>query len=72
MRLEEIDKTTYSRLKRMVESLEKTLGPRMDIDLSFEYVVGSLFPNAWKNMQEALNDAHMQGYLQGLEEKDNV
>lgn len=70
MRLEEkpLDKTTFGRLKRMLESLEKTLGPRMDMDLSFEYVVGSLFPGAWDNIQKAISDAHMAGYLQALED----
>ena len=70
MRLEEkpIDKTTYGRLKRMLESLEKTLGPRMDMELTFEYVVGSLFPNAYSNVQQAITDAHMEGYLQALED----
>ena len=55
----------------MVESLERTMGPRVDMELSFEYIIGSLFPNAWDNIQTALNDAHFQGFLQGREESNN-
>jgi hypothetical protein len=53
-----------SALARMVERLEdyaKGTNP----DISFEFIVGSLFPNAMENMKTALFQAHEQGFLEG-------
>lgn len=39
-----------------------------DTPITFSFVISALFPDAWNNIQNALKDAHMQGYLQAKEE----
>ena len=39
-------------------------------EISFSFLIGSLFPDAWKNIQQALKDEHMKGYLEAKEEED--
>ena len=38
--------------------------------LSFSLIIGSLFPEAWRNIQQALKDEHMKGYLEAKEEEN--
>ena len=38
---------------------------------SFEFIVGSLFPDAFKNMQTALRTEYTKGYAAGLEAKES-
>jgi len=37
-------------------------------EVSFEYVVGSLFPHIIDNIKEELRRQHMAGYAEGLKE----
>lgn len=37
-----------------------------DVDVTFEYLVGSFFPRIIDNINSKMNDTYMQGYLQGL------
>ena len=37
-----------------------------DVDITFEYLVGSFFPRIIDNINARMNDTYMQGYLQGL------
>lgn len=39
-----------------------------NIDITFEYLVGSFFPTILNNMDEALNHNYTKGYMQGLQE----
>lgn len=39
-------------------------------EIGFSFLIGSLFPDAWKNIQQALKDEHMKGYLEAKEEED--
>jgi hypothetical protein len=38
--------------------------------VSFEFIIASLFPTSWNNIQRALNHQYMQGYLQGKKEQE--
>ena len=38
-------------------------------EIGFSFLIGSLFPDAWKNIQQALKDEHMKGYLEAKEEE---
>ena len=40
-----------------------------DIEISFEYIIGSFFPDVWKNIQQALTDEHTKGYIEGLNDQ---
>jgi hypothetical protein len=37
-----------------------------DVNITFEYLVGSFFPRIVDNIKVKMNDAYTTGYLQGL------
>ena len=37
-----------------------------DVEVTFEYLVGSFFPRIIDNINARMNDTYTQGYLQGL------
>jgi hypothetical protein len=41
-----------------------------DIELSFEFVIGSLFPNVYKNVMDSITDAYTKGYIAGLNDRE--
>lgn len=41
-----------------------------DVDISFEYLVGSFFPNIVKNIQSAMSQQYINGYIQGQKDKN--
>ena len=43
-----------------------------DVEVTFEYLVGSFFPRIIDNINSRMNDTYTQGYLQGLQDaKEN-
>jgi hypothetical protein len=42
-----------------------------DIDITFEYLVGSFFPKILENMNIEFNKQYTKGYMQGLQEGMN-
>lgn len=63
--------TTLSHLKKIVNSLEKTMKENNaeDIEISFEFLVGSCFPSCLKNIQNELKNQYTLGYMQGRSDK---
>ena len=53
------------RFKKVSEVIENFDGE----EISFSFFFCSLFPDAWKNIQQALKDEHMKGYLEAKEEE---
>lgn len=39
-----------------------------DVEVTFEYLVGSFFPKIIDNVNKKMNDTYMQGYIQGFNE----
>ena len=39
-----------------------------NIDITFEYLVGSFFPTILENMDNALKQQHAKGFAEGLQE----
>lgn len=61
-----IDNVKLSVLKRMVKSLEKVLPEdKDDLDLTFEYVIGSLYPHIYDNVKAEMSRQHAQGFAEG-------
>ena len=55
--------------KSQIEKLLITLNRCTDYThITFEYVLMCLFPKVWNNIQKALKDAYMNGYLQAKQE----
>lgn len=68
--LKVIDTVKFSRLKRMVNSLELHSKKDVDMDISFEYIIASLFPSCYSNIQDELKRQYTLGYIQGIKEKE--
>lgn len=63
-----LDKVPFKQLKQLVERLETQphLADRLDeVEISFEFIVGSLFPSVLTNIQNALKDEHTKGFIEG-------
>lgn len=41
-----------------------------DTEISFEFIIASLFPTSWKNIQADLNRQYTKGYIQGRIDKE--
>lgn len=39
-----------------------------DVEITFEYLIGSFFPRIIDNINLKMNNTYMQGYLQGLDD----
>lgn len=74
--MDNIDKVPFSKLKRMVESIENHFveSPERldDVELSFEYIIGSCFPTVLDNIKNALKEEHTKGYIEGLQGRELI
>ena len=62
----EIPKLTISR--KTFNKIVKAIQQNNMQEISFEFLIGSLFPNVLTNIKEALRIQHAQGYAEGLAE----
>ena len=58
-----VSKERFQKVSEVIENFDGKA-------ISFSFLIGSLFPDAWKNIQQALKDEHMKGYLEAKEEED--
>lgn len=58
-----VSKERFQKISKVVENFDSD-------EISFSFLIGSLFPDAWKNIQQALKDEHMKGYLEAKEEEN--
>ena len=65
-----MDKITvkYGLLKKLIKAIEKT-NPTDETDLSFEFIVGSLFPDIMNKIKQEIRFQYTMGYAAGLKEK---
>lgn len=58
--------TTTGTVRRMLKSVTKhCLGDKDNMELSFEFIIGSLFPDAFDNYLSQLKDVKMKGFAEG-------
>ena len=57
-----VSKERFKKVSEVIENFDSE-------EISFSFLIGSLFPDAWKNIQQALKDEHMKGYLEAKEEE---
>lgn len=67
----ELDFVKLSRLKKIIDLLEKNNQTEEDIDVAFEYIIASCFPRVWENIQKILSEEHTKGYIEGREDMRN-
>lgn len=57
-----------SDLERIVKQIRKNTKD-IDPEISFEFIIASLFPSSWNNIQKALIDQYIQGYNDAEKER---
>lgn len=53
-----------SDLENLAKKIRSVTG-KDDTEISFEFIIASLFPTSWKNIQSDLSRQHTLGYIQG-------
>ena len=69
-----IDKVPFKVLDNLVERVktQPVLKDRLDeAEVSLEFVLGSLFPNAFNNVKEAMKNHYTAGYIAGAHDNLN-
>lgn len=64
------DTIKLSKLKHLVERMEKDCPDGEDMDISFFMLVGSCFPQSLVKVKEALTAAYIDGYNAGKASQD--
>lgn len=66
---ENLDTVKLERIKRCVESIEKHFENEPErlqgIEVSFEYIIGSLFPNVLNNIKDEMTKNYIAGFESG-------
>lgn len=71
MNNKELDVVKLSRLKKIIDLLERNNKDKEDFEVAFEYIIASCFPRVWENIQKVLADEHTKGYIEGREDMKN-
>ena len=53
-----------SDLENLVARIKKNTDDK-NVEVSFEFIIASLFPTSWNNIQSALADQYIRGYKDG-------
>lgn len=62
-----VDKVPLKRLKAMVDMLKKEYS---DEDfIPFTFIIASLFPSIWNNIQEEMKAQFTRGYSEGIQRR---
>ena len=67
-----MDKITvkYGFLKKVIKNFEK-INPTDDTEVSFEYLVGSCFPDIMENIKKEMRRQYTMGYAEGSKGESN-
>ena len=67
-----IDKVPFKTFEKLYNKLvEEQNKYDTEFDISFEFIVASLFPSVWDNIKQALADEHTKGYIEGVNSHEN-
>lgn len=56
-------------LEKLAKKIRSVTGEE-NVEVSFEFIIASLFPTSWKNIQNAMNQQYTRGYIQGRMDKE--
>lgn len=62
-----IDKVPLKRLEAIVNMLKKEYSD--DDFIPFTFIIASLFPNIWNNIQEEMKTQFTRGYSEGIQRR---
>ena len=57
-----------SDVEKLVQKIKQTTDE--NIEISFEFIIASLFPTSWQNIQNTLSHQYTQGYIQGQKDAE--
>jgi hypothetical protein len=63
-----IPNVRVSDLEKIIEKIHEIVEDE-DAEISFEFIIASLFPTSWNNIQNALSQQYTKGYIQGRKDK---
>ena len=63
-----ISNVYVSDLEKIISKVKQTTGNK-NAEISFEFIIASLFPTSWKSIQSDLNRQYTKGYIQGREDE---
>lgn len=64
-----IPSISLSDLEKLVKKIKEHTDTA-DVEVSFEFIIASLFPTSWQNIQSALSYQYTQGYIQGRKDAE--
>ena len=63
-----LDTVKFTRLCEVLQKVEKEYhGDISELELSFEFLIGTFYPHVLKNIQSALAREHTLGFIEGRE-----
>ena len=73
--MDSLDSVKLSKIEEVISSIKRHYKDEPeripDIEISFEFLIGTFFPNVYNNIQSALKKEHTGGYIEGLKENEN-
>lgn len=70
-----LDTVKLSVIENAINSIKKhyedTPERLNDVEVSFEFIIGSFFPNVYTNLLDTLKEEHTLGYIEGIKERMN-
>lgn len=68
----EIANIKLTQLEKLVQKIKASYSPddTDQIEVSFELLVGSLYPTLYQNVMESIKDAYTQGVIDGMKERE--
>ena len=58
-----------SDMEKLIERIKKNT-EQENVEVGFEFIIASLFPTSWNNIQSALSNQYTQGYIQGQKDAE--
>ena len=63
-----LDTVKFTRIREVLNKVEKEYqGDISELELSFEFLIGTFYPHVLKNIQSALAREHTLGFIEGRE-----
>lgn len=66
-----IDTVNLNRIEHLIQSIRRN-STEEDPVVSFEYIVGSLFPTIYQNVKDEITNSYIQGYNDGIKSKEKT
>ena len=62
MEQKQLDSVKLSTLERFIKKTKKQISPKRDCDISFEFLIGSFFPEVLNNIKKEFTKNYITGY----------